>query len=34
VPVTVMNSATAEPLALEGGVLAADCLNMFRTEPR
>jgi tRNA(Arg) A34 adenosine deaminase TadA len=33
VPVTVMNAATVEPLALEGGVLAADCLEMFRMEP-
>jgi tRNA(Arg) A34 adenosine deaminase TadA len=32
VPVTVMNAATVEPLALEGGVLAADCLEMFRME--
>ncbi len=33
VPITVMNAATAEPLVLEGGVLAADCLALFRTEP-
>lgn len=30
VPVTTMNAATAEPLALEGGVLGVDCLAMFR----
>lgn len=34
VPVTVatMNASTPEPLALEGGVLAAECLAMFTAE--
>lgn len=30
VPVTTMNASTVEPLALEGGVLGAECLEMFR----
>ncbi len=30
VPVTTMNAATAEPIALEGGVLGVECLAMFR----
>lgn len=29
VPVTAMNAGTAEPLVLEGGVLAEECLAMF-----
>ncbi|MFN7276671.1 MAG: nucleoside deaminase [Betaproteobacteria bacterium] len=29
VPVAVMNAATAQPLALEGGVLGRECLAMF-----
>lgn len=33
VPASVMNAATAEPLVLEGGLLAAECLAMFGEWP-
>lgn len=32
VPVTTMNGSTVEPLELEGGVLGAECLAMFREQ--